>query len=79
MSIKRLTEIIAEKEAKAKQYVVCDAYWLLIIVEFMDAAQEQEIRIDGLTVKSDVFQKIIVFKPNFEHIVEIKPQLASAR
>lgn len=79
MSVERLTKIIEEKEAKAKQYVACDAYWLLIIVDFMGAAQEQEIRIDGLTVKSDVFQKIIVYKPNFEHVVEITPQLASAR
>ena len=79
MSPERLKEIIREKEAKARQYVTCEAYWLLIVVDFIDSAQEQEIRIDGLTVESDVFQKIIVYKPNFEHIVETTPQLASAR
>jgi hypothetical protein len=52
---------------------------LLIIVDFIDAAQEQEIRIDGLTVESDVFQKIIVYKPIFEHLLEITPQPRSAR
>ena len=72
-------EIIREKEVKARQHVACEVYWLLIIVDFIDAAQEQEIRIDGLTVESDVFQKIIVYKPNFEHILEITPQPASAR
>jgi hypothetical protein len=76
MSVDRLTEIIREKEAKVRQYATCDAYWLLIVVEFIDSAQEQEIRIDGLTIESDVFQKIIVYKPGFEHIVEITPQTA---
>lgn len=46
------------------------------IIEEKEAKVKQ---IDGLTVKSDVFQKIIVYKPNFEHIVEITPQLASAQ
>jgi hypothetical protein len=39
----------------------------------MDPAQEQEIRIDGLTIASTVFDKIIVYKPGFEHIDEVKP------
>ena len=78
MSVKRLTEIIREKEGKAQRYVACAALWLPIIVDFIDSAQEQEIRIDGLTVESDVFQKIIVYKPGFEHIVEITPQPSSA-
>ena len=74
MSIARLNEIISEKEAKAQRYAPCDVYWLLIVVDFIDAAQEQEIRIDGLTVRSDMFQKIIIYKTGFEHIVELEPQ-----
>jgi hypothetical protein len=74
MSITRLNGIISEKEAKAQNYAPCDAYWLLIVVDFIDAAQEQEIRIDGLTVRSDMFQKIIIYKTGFEHIVELEPQ-----
>ena len=61
-----------EKEARSAQYHPRDAYWLLIVVEPMDAAQEQEIRIDGLSVASAVFDKIFVYKPTFEHIVEVK-------
>jgi hypothetical protein len=38
----------------------------------MDAAQEQEIRIDGLNIASDVFERIIVYKPLLGHIVEAK-------
>ena len=44
----------------------------LVVVEAMDAAQEQEIRVDGLHIASDVFERIIVYKPLFEHIVEAK-------
>jgi hypothetical protein len=78
MSSIRLKEIIREKEAKAKQYTPCDLYWLLVVVEFIDSAQEQEIRLDrGVTVSSDIFQKVIVYKPHFEHVLEITPQPAS--
>ncbi|MGO9273758.1 MAG: hypothetical protein ACLQOO_26555 [Terriglobia bacterium] len=84
MSTARLTEIIKKKEAKARHYTSCAAYWLLVVVDFIDRAQEQEIRLDGgVDSVSDVFQSIIVYKPYFEHILEIEPhrtsQLASAR
>ncbi len=72
MSIERLTEIIREKKAKARQYVACHAYWLLIVVDFIDSAQEQEIRIDGLSIESNVFRRIIIYKPRFEHIVPVE-------
>ncbi len=73
MDISRLTRIIKEKEQKAQEYAPCDAYWLLVVVDFINAAQEQEIRLDdGLNVSSKVFQKIIVYKPHFEHIIETR-------
>ncbi len=56
-----LESIVREKESKAAQYEACDDYWLLVVVDGMDAAQEQEIRIDDLHVDSSVFEKIIVF------------------
>ncbi len=80
MSQTRLTEIITEKEKKAKEYAHCDTYWLLIVVDSSSAAQEQEIRRDeGLNVSSNVFQKIIVYKPFFEHIVESLNQEAPGK
>jgi len=75
----RLAEIIREKERKAKGYAPCDAYWLLIVVDFMDPAQEQEIRVGDFGLKSDIFERIIVYKPYFEDFVEIPPQAASSR
>jgi hypothetical protein len=72
MSTQGLVAIVREKEAKSAEYEPRDAYWLLVIVEPMDAAQEQEIRVDGLNITSGVFERIIVYKPAFEHIVEAK-------
>jgi hypothetical protein len=72
MSQAGLESIVREKEARSAQYHPRDAYWLLVIVEPMDAAQEQEIGIDGLSVESAVFDKIIVYKPAFEQVVEAK-------
>jgi hypothetical protein len=72
MSPERLKEIIKEKEVKARDYEVCDAYWLLVIVDFINSAQEQEIRIGDVKIDSNVFQKIIVFRTGFNHILEVK-------
>ena len=73
MSEAALEAIVREKEAKAAEYNPCGAYWLLVVVDWIDPAQEQEIRIDnGLSVPSNVFEKIIIYKPNFQHIIEVK-------
>jgi hypothetical protein len=71
MSAEAVETIVRDKEKKSAEYKPCQAYWLLIVVDWIDPAQEQEIRIDGLALTSDVFEKIIVYKPNFEHVVEI--------
>jgi hypothetical protein len=72
MSKNDLEVIVREKESKSEHYEVCDAYWLLVVVDGIDAAQEQEIRIDGSCIASNVFEKIIVFH-TFGHFVEILP------
>ncbi len=68
----KLIEIVRRKEEKAKGYQKCDAYWLLICVNFFDPAQDQEIRIDDPHVHSEVFDKIFMFKSVFNHIVTVK-------
>jgi hypothetical protein len=60
------------KESKAADYAPCDAYWLLIVVDWADPAQDQEITTTGLKLPSEVFEKIIVYKPGFEDIAEVK-------
>lgn len=71
LAVDRLGEILREKEEKAQQYRPCDAYWLLVVVDWMDPAQEQEIRVNGLSIHSDVFERVIIYKPHFEHVVDV--------
>jgi hypothetical protein len=72
MSISRLVEIIKEKERKVKKYRKCDAYWLLVVIDFINPAMDQEIQIEGVELKSDIFENIILYKTGFEEIVEFK-------
>ena len=69
-----LENIVRDKEALSAQYHPRDAYWLLVVVDPMDPAQEQEIRIDGLNIPSGMFEKVIVYKPSFDHLIELKSQ-----
>lgn len=73
MSMEKLRAIVSKKEAQSKFYQPCDAYWLVVVVDFIDRAQDQEIRIDGIEkIDSAVFEKVIVYKPHFGHVFEAK-------
>ena len=71
-SLDSLVKIIRSKERKVKGYQKCDAYWLLICVDYFDRAQDQEIQIDNPHVDSEVFDKIFMFRSAFNHIVPVK-------
>jgi len=72
MSFERLKEIIKIKEAKSRDYRACDAYWLLLVVDFMDRAQDQEIEIDRTEVViSRIFEKVIVYKTVWGQVLEM--------
>jgi len=71
MSRDRLVEIVQSKERRANKYEKCDAYWLLVVVDFMNFAQDQGIRIDDFDkIQTDVFEKVIVYKTLFGHVLE---------
>lgn len=72
MSIQRLSDIVTTKEKKVEEYTNCDAYWLLIVVDFWDPAQDQEIRVENVGLRSDVFERIIIYRTAFDHIVEAR-------
>ena len=73
MSRDSLIRIVRDKEKSSKQYKKCDSFWLLVVVDFMDRAQDQEIPLyDFGKVESNVFEKIIVYKNHFGHILEAK-------
>jgi hypothetical protein len=72
MSPDHLAEIIRDKTDKAKNYRSCDAYWLLVVVEFIDPAQDQEIRLDNLgPIECGIFDKVIFYKTAFDHVIEL--------
>lgn len=73
MSIEKLRGIVSAKEAQSQAYERCDAYWLVVVVDFIDAAQDQDIQIDGSEkVDSTIFEKVIVYKTHFGHVFEAK-------
>jgi len=67
-----LKRIVREKESKRIEYEPCDSYWLLIIVDPRDPAQDQEIMISGLQISSDKFEQIIIYKPFYEEVAVVK-------
>ena len=74
MCLSRVVEIINIKNKKLNEYQPCDAHWLLLIVNFWDSAQDQQIHlIDNLLIKpiSSAFDKIIIYKPTEELYIEI--------
>lgn len=71
MSLQRLIDVLKTKEKKAEQYSHCDSYWLLVVVDFINPAQDQEIRIDNIKLQSSVFERIIIYKTALEHLVEV--------
>jgi hypothetical protein len=73
MSMEKLRTIVSAKEAQSKFYQSCDAYWLVVVVDFFDRAQDQEIQINGFEkITSTVFEKVIVYKTLFGHVLEAK-------
>ena len=73
MSRDMLIEIVRDKETLSRKYKECDAYWLLVVVDFTNRAQDQEIQIGCFEkIQSEIFEKIIVYKTLFGHVLEAK-------
>jgi len=69
--IERLKKIVEEKEKQAGNYRPCDEYWLLISMDFMNPAQDQEL-CDDLRLGSEKFSKILLYKTCFERVLVLK-------
>lgn len=68
----RLRVVVREKVAKAKQYEACDELWLLVVVDFMDRAQDQDLTLpDGLKLDAKPFNRVLLYKPQFSQVVEV--------
>jgi hypothetical protein len=44
---------------------------LLIVVDFWDRAQDQEIRVENFGVRSDVFERIIIYRTALDDIIDV--------
>ena len=73
LAMERLVNIVKDKEQRSIKYEKCDAYWLLVVVDFMNPAQDQEIQVDTFKkVESESFERVIVYKTLFGHVLEAK-------
>lgn len=72
LHITRVREIVQKKNEKISGYIHCDSYWLLLIVDFMDSAQDQEIEwpTDEAPIECK-YEKVIIYKPQFKRYSDI--------
>ena len=64
--------VLAQKIAKAKSYQPCDTYWLLLVIDFMDSAQDQELRLpEDVRLGESIFEKVLLYKPQFAEVVVV--------
>ena len=76
LSTARLREVVAEKSEKLSTYQPCDQYWLLVVVDFMDLAQDQHLQWpSGETLGRTPYEKVLLFKPQFNQVREVPRHL----
>ena len=64
MSLGRLRELISDKTKKLSAYQPFDAYWLLLVVDFMDSAQDQDLHWPpGEVLGCSPFERVLLYKP----------------
>ena len=72
LAVGRVIELIESKHGKIADYKPCDAFWLLLIVDFFDRAQDQDIRWPETAMPvSSKFERIIIYKPQFGEWTEV--------
>jgi hypothetical protein len=72
LRVNRVREIIADKIDKAKGYRSCDAYWLIITMDFWSPAQDQDIEWPtGESVDHGPFEHIFLHKPAYRRVIEV--------
>ena len=70
LSLERLRELVSNKTKKLPHYQQCDIYWLLLIVDFMDPAQDQDLQWPaGELLEKSPFERILLYKPQFGQVM----------
>lgn len=76
LNSERVREMVRQKDRKALEYQACDAYWLLLVVDFMDRAQDQELSWpEEAVLEGSLFERIFLYKPQFAQVVEVPQSL----
>lgn len=72
LSVERVAELVTSKELRLSEYERCDAYWLLLVVDHMNSAQDQEIDWPHTRpALNTLFERIILYKPQFARWTEV--------
>jgi hypothetical protein len=72
LSFERLCEIVTDKTKKLQAYQPCDVYWLLLVVDYMDPAQDQDLHWPtGVALGRSPFERILLYKPQFAQVVQV--------
>lgn len=72
LSADRVREAVAEKTRKLANYEKCDLYWLLLVVDFMDSAQDQELQWPiGEPPLDSPYERVLIYKPQFSQVLEV--------
>lgn len=72
LSLSRVATVAEAKRDKLHAYRPCDAFWLLLVVDFIDPAQDQDIRWPDPNFRFfSPFEKIILYKPQFAEWTEV--------
>lgn len=72
LSVQRLRDVVSEKAAKAEHYLPCDTYWLLLVVDFIDRAQDQDIGWpQAERLGESPFERVLLYKPQFAQVVRV--------
>ncbi len=72
LSVERIREVVSEKVEKSKAYQPCDTYWLLLVVDFMDFAQDQDLLWPaGTVLDASPFERVLLYKPQFGQVIAV--------
>lgn len=72
LAVERLREVVKSKQSKMKDYQPCDTFWLLVIVDIADRAQDQDIRWPRVADPIfSQFERIIVYNPQFAEWTDV--------
>lgn len=67
----QLQDIVRVKDKQAIGYRSCPELWLLVVIDFCDPAQDQEIDDKIASLESERFDKVILYKTVFNRVKEI--------